>query len=111
MSTPNVSKEMRRIRRDRMDRAMASDSEQKRKEAKKKRLEGDYAIMRTVVDFFYANCPVNIEEVEKEYIEKQLFNGKGSKNKHGTINFLTSIIGYRWPEWEEMAKKEFGIEC
>lgn len=106
-----ASKEMRRIRRDRMDRAMASDSEQKRKEAKKKRLEGDYVEMRKVVDFFYDNCPCVIDESEKQHIEKQLFNGKGSKNKHGTINFLSGIIGYRWPEWEDVAKKEFGIEC
>ena len=110
MSTPNVSKEMRRIRRDRMDRAMASDSEQKRKEAKMKRLDGDYVEMRKVVDFFYNKCPYTIKDSEKQYIEKQLFNGKGSKNKHGTIVFLTSVIGCRWPEWEELAKKEFGID-
>ena len=105
-----ASSEMRRIRKERMNRAMAEDSERKRKEAKKARLERDYVEMRKVVDFFYANCPCEIENTEKKHIEKELFDGKGSKSKHGTIMFLTRIIGYRWPEWEEVAKKEFDID-
>ncbi|MBO5179765.1 MAG: hypothetical protein J6B87_05415 [Clostridia bacterium] len=105
-----ASPKMRRIRKDRMDRAMAGESEQKRREDKKRRLERDYLEMRKVVDFFYVNCPFELPNDEKETIERQLFNGKSTRNKLGVINFLNNIVGYRWPEWVAVAKNEFGID-
>ena len=104
-----VSPQMRKIRNDRMDRAMSVDMERKREEDKKKRLNRDYEEMQRVLDFFYDNCPCELEENEKQLVEKQLFNGKGSRSKCGTIMFLMKIIGERWPEWEQVAKKEFSI--
>lgn len=104
-----ASKGMIKVRRDRLDRAMTTDTERKKKEDKRNRLEKEYKEMRKVVDFFYSNSPCELDEAEKALVEKELFGRQCSKSKLGTINFLGNIVGYRWPEWVDVAKKEFGI--
>ncbi len=93
----------------RMNEVANDELEKKRKEEKKKRLEAEYSEMRKVVNFFFENCPYDLSEQEKNHIEQTLFNGRGSRSKHGTINFLAEVSGYRWPDWSEKAKNEFGI--
>lgn len=109
MAPLRASRGMIQIRRDRMDRAMATDSERKKKEDKQNRLAREYPEMRRVVDFFFENCPCELNDDEKSIIEKELFGRGKSKSKLGVINFLDQIVGYRWPEWVSMAKNEFGI--
>ena len=109
MPTPNVSKEMRNIRNDRMARATTDFVVKQRIDEKKERLALEYKEMRKVTTFFFQNCPVTLDDTEKEHIEHELFQRDRSRSKMGVINFLNNIIGYRWPEWLSMAKKEFGI--
>ncbi|MBR4110125.1 MAG: hypothetical protein IKK43_00295 [Clostridia bacterium] len=105
-----ASKGMIQVRRDRLDRAMTTDSERKKREDKQNRLAREYPEMRRVVDFFFENCPCELSDDEKNIIEKELFGRQCSKSKLGVINFLGNIVGVnRWPDWVDVAKKEFGI--
>lgn len=101
---------MRWVREDRINKMEESESLRKRMEDKKQRLQREYAEMRKVVVFFYDNCPCEISDELRQTIEKTLFNGKGSKNKLGVINFLNSLIFNQWPEWLSIAKEEFKID-
>ncbi len=100
---------MRKVREDRLSKLEQSEAIRKRLEDKERRLQRDYADMHKVVDFFYENCPCEISDEMRSTIERTLFNGKGSKNKIGIVNFLDGMIRKDWPEWLDLAKKKFEI--
>lgn len=80
------------------------------REKERERIFADYyKKARSVVDFFYANCPFDISDDDVARIQKTFFNGKSTKSVLGIINYLQGIVGENWLEWTTLAKKEFNI--
>lgn len=100
---------MRKVREDRLNKAGQDEAIRRRLKDKEERLQREYAEMRKVVDFFYDNCPCDISDELKQTVEKTLFDGRGTRNKIGIVNFLDRLIHKDWPEWLEIAKKKFEI--
>lgn len=100
----------RLIREDRISRAGNSFIKRKAAEEKAARIARDYVYMEKVLDFFQETCPGALDGERLEMVKQILFNGRGSKSQLGTIKYL-SRYAYDFPEWETLAKQEFGITC
>lgn len=105
----SITPRMRKVREDRLNEAGHDEAIRRRLKAKEERIQREYVEMRKVVDFFYDNCPCDISDEFKQTVENTLFDGRGTRNKIGIVNFLNGLIRDKWPEWLEIAKKKFEI--